>query len=61
MREYKQIIMIMDSPSGRKYALPDNYQTYGIVLPVNRKGLVHPLKAGVIKVLMTIAERVAEF
>ena len=61
MREYKQIIMIMDSPSGRTYALPDNYSTYGIILPVNEKGLMNPLKAGIFKVLMTIAERIAEF
>ena len=61
LRKYKQIIMIMQSPDGKDYALPDSYTTYGIILPVNERGLVHPLKAGIVKVLMTIAERIAEF
>lgn len=61
LREYKQIVMIMDSASGRRFALPENYITYGIILPTNKRGLVNPLKCGFIKVLMTIAERIAEF
>ena len=61
LKLYKQIIMIMDSASGRKFALPDNYMTYGIIIPTNKAGLVNPLKCGIIKTLMTIAERIAEF
>ena len=61
MREYKQIVMVMDSASGRKFHLPEKYLTYGIILPTNEQGAVHPLKSAVIKTLMTIAERIAEF
>lgn len=61
LRLYKQIVMMMDSASGRMFALPDNYMTYGIIIPTNKQGLVNPLKCGIIKVLMTIAERIAEF
>ena len=61
LREYKQIIMIMDSASGRKFHLPETYMTYGIILPTNKRGAVHPLKSIIVKSLMTIAERIAEF
>ena len=61
LKEYKQIIMIMDSASGRKFALPEHYLSYGIILPTNERGLVNPLKCGIVKALMTLAERIAEF
>ena len=61
LRKYKTIMMIMTSPDGKWFALPDNYLSYGIILPTNEKGLVNPLKSGIVKVLMTIAERIAEF
>jgi hypothetical protein len=61
LREYKQIIMIMTSPLGKRYKMPDNYMTYGLVIPTNNKGLVNPVKCIFIKILMTLAERIAEF
>jgi hypothetical protein len=61
LRQYKTIMMIMYPPKGKWFALPDNYLSYGIILPTNERGLVNPVKAGIVKVLMTIAERIAEF
>ena len=61
LKEYKQIIMILESPLGKKFVLPESYMTYGMVIPTNSRGLVHPLKSICIKVLMTLAERIAEF
>jgi hypothetical protein len=61
LKLYKQIIMIMDSPTGKLFALPENYFSYGIIIPTNKRGLVNPLKCGIIKGLITLAERIAEF
>ena len=61
LKEYKKIIMVMEPAAGRRFFLPERYMSYGIIIPVNERGLVNPLKAGFVKVLMTIAERIAEF
>ncbi len=61
LREYKTLVMILESPSGTSYILPDTYMTYGLVIPTSPQGLVNPVKAGTLKVLLTIAERIAEF
>lgn len=60
LRKYKTVMMILYPPKGKWFALPDNYLSYGIMIPTNEKGLVNPLKAGIVKTLMTIAERIAE-
>jgi len=52
---------LMQHPRGRLLILPDYYIAYSIICPTDERGLVNPLKAGVIKVLMTIAERIAEW
>jgi hypothetical protein len=58
---YKQIMWFIHSASGRGFIFPKRYKSYGIIIPLNKEGKVGVLRGSIIKVLLTIAERVAEF
>lgn len=60
-KRYKQIIMTMPSPPNEPFTLPENYMTYGLIIPTNKQGLVNPVKCIFSKVFLTLAERIAEF
>jgi hypothetical protein len=59
--QYKKVIMVMESASGKPFTFPKRYRIYGLVIPTNPDGSVNGiLKSYLLKVLITIAERIAE-
>ena len=58
---YKNLVYFMESVTGRGFILPKRYKTYGLVFPLRDDGTMNWVKTGIIKVLLTIAERIAEF
>jgi hypothetical protein len=50
------LIMVMESASGRGFIMPKNYDVYGLIVPRN----INKIRRTLIKLLASIAERIAE-
>jgi len=59
-RRYKFAMMRLQSASGRDFVLPKRYMTYGLFIPVGVDGQAAVWKRICLKLLMSIAERIAE-
>ena len=53
--------MCWQLPTGKYITLPENYKSYGLFIPVNKEGRANPFKEYIVKYLLTLAERIAEF
>ena len=53
-------MILLRSASGRGFLLPKRYMTYGLFIPVGIDGQAVIWKRIILKLWMTIAERIAE-
>jgi len=51
------MVMVLESASGRGFVVPKRYRTYGVVFSQD----VGVIKKHVLKALLTLAERIAEY
>lgn len=57
---YKKVIMVLESASGKGFVFPKRFKAYGLIIGLNSKGKVGT-RGYLLKWLLTIAERIAEF
>jgi hypothetical protein len=55
------VIIVLEPASGRQFIMPKHYQIYGLIIPTDMRGYTHPIKSVLLKYLMTLAERIAEW
>jgi hypothetical protein len=58
-KRYKKAVMVLESASGKGFILPKDYFTYGLIIDVNSH--FYEVKKHLLKFLMTVAERIAEW
>lgn len=76
MKRYSKVVMMNKPPVGYRgaipvqtldvtsagwAALPIYYTNYGIFIPTDRNGAVNRFRLFIVKYLLTLAERIAEF
>jgi hypothetical protein len=59
-RRYQRAMIMLESASGRGFILPKRYYSYGLFIPANDEGEVPLWKRMILKIVLTMAERVAE-
>ena len=59
-RRYPRALMVLESASGKGFVLPKRYMTYGLFIPVGVDGQPPIWKRIILKIMMSIAERIAE-
>jgi len=52
--------MVLESASGKGFVFPKRFKAYGLIIGLNSKGKVGT-RGYLLKWLLTIAERIAEF
>lgn len=61
LRYVRDITMHFDSVSGKMFPVPKNYCCYGLICKTNVDGKIPIWKIVPLKLLMTLAERIAEW
>ena len=56
MSKRQTMVLVMQSASGKGFILPKSYDSYGIIIPRR----ISKLRKQAIKMLLTVAERIAE-
>jgi len=60
-RYVKRIVMVSESVSGRTFVMPKHYSSYALICKTRVDGKLAPWKWVPLKILMSIAERIAEW
>lgn len=60
-RKVKRMVVVLESASGRGIVVPKHYRSYGLIIKTRDDGSVPAWKKIPIKILCTVAERIAEW
>lgn len=58
-KRYPRVIIVLESASGKGILVPEHYRSYGLMIDLDSHFI--QLKSHVLKLLMTLAERIAEW
>jgi hypothetical protein len=60
-KKYRKVVRISQLQEKKWHALPKHYKCYGLFIPMDEHGRVNAVKEYLLKFLLTLAERIAEF